>query len=140
LKRGSDKKRYCGSRSRASNGSRKENVTPSSFIELWSREGIPTRSLTSSTDEGETLQSHEDLETNLINYFQNLLTEPIPNRQAAINKITRHIPSLVTQEQNAALLRPFTIEEVDQALQDTPKCKAPGPDGFTSDFFTIVGR
>jgi hypothetical protein len=87
------------------------------------------------TDEGETLHSHVDLETNLINYFQNLLTEPIPDRQAAINKITRHIPSLVTQEQNAALLRPFTIEEVDQALQDTPKSKAPGPDGFTSDFF-----
>jgi exonuclease III len=87
------------------------------------------------SDEGETLHSHADLETNLIDYFQDLLTEPIPDRQAAINKITRHVPSLVTQEKNAALLRPFTIEEVDQALQDTPKCKAPGPDGFTSDFF-----
>jgi hypothetical protein len=50
-------------------------------------------------------------------------------------KVTRHVPSLVTQEKNSALLRPITIEEVDQALQDTPKCKAPGPDGFTSDFF-----
>jgi hypothetical protein len=45
------------------------------------------------------------------------------------------VPTLVTQEKNAALIRPFTIEEVDQALQDTPKGKAPGPDGFTSDFF-----
>jgi hypothetical protein len=27
------------------------------------------------------------------------------------------------------------LEEVDQALQDTPKGKSPGPDGFTSDFF-----
>jgi hypothetical protein len=87
------------------------------------------------SDEGETLYSHADLETNLVDYFQDLLTEPIPDRQAAINKITRNIPSLVTQEKNVALLRPFTIEEVDQAMQDTPKCKAPGPDGFTSDFF-----
>jgi len=87
------------------------------------------------SEEGETLHSHADLETNLVEYFQDLLTEPNPDRHEAINKITRHVPSLVTQEQNPALLRPFTIEEVDQALQDTPKCKAPSPDGFTSDFF-----
>jgi hypothetical protein len=84
---------------------------------------------------GETLHSHADLETNLIDYFQNLLTEPIPDRQATIHKITRHVPSLVTHYHNIALLWPFTIEEVDKALQETPKCKAPGLDGFTSDFF-----
>jgi hypothetical protein len=87
------------------------------------------------TEEGETLHSHADLENHLVDYFQDLLTEPIPDRSEAISQITRHVPTLVTQEQNEALLRPFTIEEVDQALQDTPKCKAPGPDGFTSDFF-----
>jgi exonuclease III len=87
------------------------------------------------TEEGETLHSHADLETHLVDYFQDLLTEPIPDRSEAINQITRCVPTLVTKEQNEALLRPFTIEEVDQALQDTPKCKAPGPDGFTSDFF-----
>jgi hypothetical protein len=86
-------------------------------------------------DEGETIHSHDDMETTLIDYFQNLLTEPLPDRHEAINKVTRHVPSLVTQEQNSALLRPFTIEEVDQVLQDTPKCKAPGLDSFTNDFF-----
>jgi hypothetical protein len=30
---------------------------------------------------------------------------------------------------------PITIEEVDQALHDTPDGKSPGPDGFTMDFF-----
>jgi hypothetical protein len=75
------------------------------------------------------------METTLIGYFQNLLTEPLSDRHEAINKVTRHVPSLVTPEQNATLLRPITIEEVDQALQETPKCKAPRPDGFTSDFF-----
>ena len=87
------------------------------------------------TEDGETLHSHDDLETHLVNYFQDLLTEPIPDRSAAITRITRCIPTLVTQEQNDALLRPFTIEEVYQALQDTPKSKDPGPEGFTSDFF-----
>jgi exonuclease III len=87
------------------------------------------------TEEGETLHSHAELESHLIDYFQNLLSEPLPNRSEAIRQITKCVPALVTQEQNAALLRPFTLEELDQALLDTPKCKAPGPDGFTSDFF-----
>jgi hypothetical protein len=73
------------------------------------------------SDAGVTLHSHADMETNLVDYFQDLLREPIGDRQAAINKVTRNIPSLVTQEKNAALLRPFTLEEVDQAMQDAPK-------------------
>jgi hypothetical protein len=71
----------------------------------------------------------------LIDYYKDLLTEPLLDRSEAIAKVTQHVPSLVTPEKNSALLRPITIEEVDQALQDTPKCKAPGPDGFTIDFF-----
>jgi hypothetical protein len=63
------------------------------------------------------------------------MTEPQHNRSQAITKVTEHIPTLITQEQNASLLRPITLEEVYQVLQDTPKGKAPGLDGFTSDFF-----
>ena len=87
------------------------------------------------SDDGETIHSHGDVETTLIDYFQNLLTEPLLDRHEAINKVTWHVPSFVTQEKNAALLQPFTIEEVNQALQDTTKCKAPGPDSFTNNFF-----
>jgi exonuclease III len=79
------------------------------------------------SDEGDVIHSHEDMEATLIRYFQNLLTEPQVDRLDAINKITQHVPPLVTQEQNVVLLRPITIEEVDQALQETPKCKALGP-------------
>jgi hypothetical protein len=84
---------------------------------------------------GEPIHSHEDMETTLIDYYKDLLMEPFSDRYEAITKVTQHVPSLVTLEKNLALLRPITIEEVDQALQDTPKCKAPGPDGFTNDFF-----
>jgi hypothetical protein len=87
------------------------------------------------SDNGDTVHSHEDMENTLTGYFQNLLTEPRADRHEAIKKVTRHVPSLVTPEQNIALLWPITIEEVDQALQETPKRKAPGPNGFTSDFF-----
>jgi hypothetical protein len=53
----------------------------------------------------------------------------------AIHKITRNIPSLVTQEHNEALTRPITQEEVDQAVKEMPPGKALGPDGFMTDFF-----
>jgi hypothetical protein len=68
------------------------------------------------SDDGDIVHSHEDMENTLIGYFQNLLTEPWAETQEAINKITQHVPSVITPEQNAALLRPITIEEVDQAL------------------------
>jgi hypothetical protein len=84
---------------------------------------------------GEAIHSHEDLEMTLIDYYKDLLMEPFLDRSEAIAKVTQHVPSLVTLEQNLALLWPITIEEVDQALQDTPKCKALGPYGFISNFF-----
>jgi exonuclease III len=92
------------------------------------------------SDEGETIHSHADMEKTLLEYFQGLLTEPIQDRQEAINKVTRHVPSLVTQEQNAALLRPFTIEEVDQALQETPSARLLGPTASPVTSSTTVGR
>ena len=59
-------------------------------------------SLTSAN--GDPLHSHEDLEAALVGHYQNLLTEPIPDRHEAIAKLTQHVPTLVTREQNLALL------------------------------------
>ena len=41
---------------------------------------------------GDRLIKHKDMERELINHFKDLLTEPLPNRQDAIQKITEHIP------------------------------------------------
>jgi hypothetical protein len=68
-------------------------------------------------------------------YYKDLLTETNEDRTTTIQRITGHIPSLVTPEQNEALMRPITQEEVDQAVKAMPPGKAPGPDGFTTDFF-----
>jgi hypothetical protein len=53
----------------------------------------------------------------------------------AICKVTQHIPALITPEQNNALMRPISQEEVDQAIKEMPPGKAPGLDGFTTNFF-----
>jgi exonuclease III len=85
--------------------------------------------------QGNPVREHSKIEAELINYYQDLLTETKEDRTEAIQRITRHIPPLVTSEQNAALTRPITQEEVDQAVKTMPPGKAPGPDGFTTDFF-----
>jgi exonuclease III len=85
--------------------------------------------------QGNIIREHSKIEAELINFYQDLLTETQEDRSEAIQRITRHIPTIVTPEQNAALTRPITQEEVDQAIRDMPSGKAPGPDGFTTDFF-----
>jgi hypothetical protein len=81
------------------------------------------------------IQQHADVEKELLTYYHSLLTEPPTDRSQAIASILKHIPKEVTKEKNEALMRPITQEEVDQSLKATPLGKAPGPDGFTSDFF-----
>ena len=75
------------------------------------------------------------MERELVDHFQHLLNEPDPNRTKAIDKITRHIPHVITRDQNLALLREFSLEEVEEAVMHMPRNKAPGLDGFTAEFF-----
>jgi hypothetical protein len=53
------------------------------------------------------------MEEELVPYYQNLLTKPLKDRTQAIAQITQHKPSLITEEKNATLTRPITLEEVD---------------------------
>jgi hypothetical protein len=87
------------------------------------------------SDQGTKIQQHSDIEKEILSYYKNLLSEPPIDRSHAIDTILRNIPKEVTKEKNEALMRPITQEEVDQSLRDTPIGKAPGPDGFTPDFF-----
>jgi hypothetical protein len=53
--------------------------------------------------QGNPVREHSQIETELINYYQHLLTETKEDRTIAIQRVTKHIPSLVTSEQNVAL-------------------------------------
>lgn len=57
---------------------------------------------------GERLLDLQQMEMELISYFSNLLTEEYRDQEEAINQITGIIPSLISQEQNEALMRPVT--------------------------------
>jgi hypothetical protein len=80
-------------------------------------------------------ESHQEIENASEKHFHGIAQEPHQDRSEAIQKITQHIPRLVTKKQNIFLNTSITTEEVDQALQEMPSGKAPGPDGFTVEFF-----
>jgi hypothetical protein len=61
-------------------------------------------------------ESHKEIENTLVNHFEGIAQEPNQDRTEAIQRITQHIPSLVTEEQNVNLNKPITKEEIDQVV------------------------
>eukprot|EP00253_Pinus_taeda_P019617 PITA_19617 len=81
------------------------------------------------------VEDHTKIEQELVNYFQDVLQEPQIDRSRAIEKITQHIPKVITEDHNQLLLRPVQPEEVDFSMKQLKEGKAPGPDGFSTTFF-----
>jgi len=50
-------------------------------------------------------------------------------------KISKEIPKLVTRDKNLALMRKVTMEEVEEIVKNLKRNKAPGPDGYTVEFY-----
>ena len=86
-------------------------------------------------EEGNRLERHEDMETVLISCFFFLLIEEGHERWEDIARITFHVPRLITTEQNVTLLYLVSRDKVESVIKSMPSNKAPGPDGFTSNFF-----
>eukprot|EP00253_Pinus_taeda_P022963 PITA_22963 len=57
------------------------------------------------------------------------------DRDQSIGGITRHIPKMVSREDNFNLNKPVIEEKVGEVLKDMQNGKAAGPDGFNVDFF-----
>eukprot|EP00253_Pinus_taeda_P004744 PITA_04744 len=57
------------------------------------------------------------------------------DRSQFISDFTKHIPKLVTREDNYNLNRPVNEEEVSEVIKEMQNRKAPGLDGFNVDFF-----
>lgn len=80
------------------------------------------------------LTSHQDIEHELNNFFSPLLIEPQTDHSTAINKITKQIPTLVTNDHNDSLRRPITVFEVELVVINMTLGKSLGPYDFTFEF------
>lgn len=80
-------------------------------------------------------KEHGEIEKTLVDHLQSLLHELELDQSYFTHKITQHILSLVTQDQNVAPMRSISQEEVDFTLHEIPLGKSPSLDGFTSNFF-----
>lgn len=85
--------------------------------------------------EGARVIEQEGIEKVLVEYHKEILSEPQEARGQAITHIYKEIPKLITVEQNKALMRAATMEEVEEVVMNMKKGKAPGPDGSTIEFY-----
>ena len=76
------------------------------------------------------LTSHEEKEKNIHLFYSNLLGESL-DREVTVRLEELNIPHLDLAE----LEVPFTEEEIWKTICSLPSNKAPGPDGFTGNFY-----
>ena len=81
------------------------------------------------------MEEQRPIEQELIWYFSDLLSKSEDEDQRNRRNITEHIPKLVTQDHNFILMRPIKWEKVEEVVLQMEKGTAPGPDGFTVDFY-----
>eukprot|EP00253_Pinus_taeda_P001472 PITA_01472 len=84
---------------------------------------------------GEILKNHNEISALLSDHFKSISQEPHINREKAIKELMEAIPKIITADQNWALCREISMEETEEAIRSMPNDKAPGPDGFTINFY-----
>lgn len=87
------------------------------------------------TTNGSRVEKHEDIEHELLSFYQDILTKSTSNRAEGINLVTNHIPYLIFEDQNETFMRQVTLQEVDQAVTQVAIGKVLGLDGFMINFF-----
>ena len=85
--------------------------------------------------DGSRIETWGEIEAELSHYFSEILNEDVHDRERDIAQITHLIPSTITREDNEMLVKPVTLQEVEEAVNEMALGKAPGLDGFTSNFF-----
>eukprot|EP00253_Pinus_taeda_P021290 PITA_21290 len=84
---------------------------------------------------GNKVVEQAEIEEVLMDHHKEILSQPQADRMHAIQEICSAIPRLVTEDQNNALMRAATLEEIEETVKAMKKGTAPRPDGFIVDFF-----
>lgn len=84
---------------------------------------------------GVRVENRDEIEATLNQHFSDIPSDPRQDRREDIEKITRLIPRLVSNEKNDLLTKPITLNWVEEAVSQMKEGAAPRPDGFTENFF-----
>ena len=71
----------------------------------------------------------------MVQHFQGIEKEALIDISQFINDFKKHIPNLVTREDNYNLNKPVNEEEVSEVIKEMKNGKAPGPEGFNVELF-----
>eukprot|EP00253_Pinus_taeda_P025402 PITA_25402 len=104
------------------------------LMQQWQDRGV-NKILSLKNEQGDRIENHQGISTFLTEHFNNIAWEPEIDRTEAIENLIKSIPRSISNEQNQGLTRQISLEEVEEAVKDMPNDKAPGPDGFTINFY-----
>ena len=95
---------------------------------------IKNRLLSIQDEDGSTKKGDKEIAGVACKYFENLFTST-PTTEAVYADIFQGFQTKITSEINDDLTRTVTIEEIRDSVFSIGPTKAPGPDGFTGDFY-----
>jgi ribonuclease HI/exonuclease III len=89
------------------------------------------------TNEGKLCKGIDQIKDAVVSHFQQLYSKENHDNEEDYNEFLMNTPTLVTKEDNTALLIPISEEELSKVIWSMDPDKAPGPDGFTIHFYRI---
>jgi len=92
------------------------------------------RLLSVQNDDGILKKGDKEIAEVATNYFAELFTAT-PTSEETYEAVFQGFQSKITDEMNEDLTKGVTIEEIREAVLSIGPTKAPGPDGFTGDFY-----
>lgn len=86
---------------------------------------------------GERIQNEEWIKKELVGYFKSIMgSESVCNKR--LNKEILNEGKALTEEQKGMLIEYFDDEQIKNAVYNMDGNRAPGPDGYTVDFFKKI--
>ena len=94
--------------------------------------------------DGFTLSTQEEISRYVFETFKQEFAKPSESQQGSQRSaILDSVTQVISEEENAMLIAPFTLDEITQALKMSANDKSPGVDGISAEFYkttwSIIG-
>ncbi|XP_039007104.1 uncharacterized protein LOC120134738 [Hibiscus syriacus] len=86
-------------------------------------------------DQGTRLETFDAMSSEVIDFFSNLIGKVDPMVKGENLQFLKELLNYISTETDSSLTKPVTSEEIKEAIFDQGNNKAPGPDGYSPQFF-----